>query len=69
MTFGNSRRCPQCHRTDLFAFDRRPTGCWYYCAFCHKHLRVTIEDETLDMIGAALAERRPGRSSGNDQTA
>jgi transposase-like protein len=59
MNYDASLRCPHCASPDVFGFGRTPTGRSYYCPKCNQHWRLTVEDQTLDMIGEFLAARRP----------
>jgi hypothetical protein len=58
MTYSNHARCPNCASLDVYGFEPTLTGQSYYCPTCGQSWRVTVEDKTLDMIGASLAARR-----------
>jgi hypothetical protein len=58
MTYSSHIRCPTCASLDVYGFEPTPTGQSHYCPACGKTWRVTVEDKTLDMIGASLAARR-----------
>jgi hypothetical protein len=58
MTHSSHIRCPTCASLDVYGFEPTPTGQSHYCPACGKTWRVTVEDKTLDMIGASLAARR-----------
>ena len=58
MTYSSHIRCPTCASLDVYGFEPTATGQSHYCPACGKTWRVTVEDKTLDMIGASLATRR-----------
>jgi transposase-like protein len=58
MTYDYTARCPRCASADVYAFEPTITGQSYYCPKCSERWRVTVEDKTLDLIGASLAARR-----------
>ena len=58
MTYSSYLRCPTCASLDVYGFEPTTTGQSHYCPACGKTWRVTVEDKTLDMIGASLAARR-----------
>jgi transposase-like protein len=57
MTYDYTARCPRCTSLDVYGFEPTITGQFYYCPRCSAQWRVTVEDKTLDMIGASLSHQ------------